>query len=56
MSAPAIFAPVDSRTFAIITEIQPCSTCGVMHAFFYNRDGKTRCIECDVKYQKGEGI
>jgi len=29
--------------------------CGAMAYFVINRDGKTRCIACDVKYQRRAG-
>ena len=32
-----------------------CPVCHRMHAFFRNRDGKTRCLDCDVKNERQRG-
>ena len=46
-----VFFMGPSDTFsAILNEPREC-VCGCMAAFVVNRDGKTRCVNCDVKYQ-----
>lgn len=35
---------------AFLSEPRPCS-CKRMAAAFINRDGETRCVECDVRYR-----
>lgn len=49
---PAIGIHRDERgvcTVAFLREPRECG-CGRMSAAFVNRDGASRCVECDVRY------
>jgi hypothetical protein len=38
----------------ILFEPRACG-CGRMTYFVVNRDGKTRCVDCDAEYQQRQG-
>lgn len=46
-----IFFTGPASTFSAILEKPIVCACGRMTVFVVNRDGKTRCLDCDVKYQ-----
>ena len=39
----------DCSAFIVLDEPRQCA-CGRMAAFVINRDGTSRCVECDAKY------
>jgi hypothetical protein len=47
-------APTLSGTPEIVNiaigDARECRSCHSMHVFFINRDGTTRCLDCDTKY------
>jgi len=51
-----VSGPLDNGNgfFAVVSEPRECA-CNRMTFFFINRDGKTRCIECDDKYKQEKG-
>lgn len=53
-TSEALFAPMGTRAFAVITKTARQCSCRVIHHLFVNRDGKTRCVDCDAQYRKGE--
>jgi len=38
----------------LLREPMRCGACGTMHVFFFNRDGRTRCCQCDDRIRISE--
>lgn len=51
-TSTAIFAPMGTRAFAIISKTARQCECKTMHFLFVNRDGRTRCTDCDAQYRR----
>ena len=52
-TAEAYFAVKQDATRIVLKEPRKCA-CGRMVMFVINRDGKTRCVECDYQYRKNK--
>ena len=44
----------DGAGLIVTKEPVECKFCRVMHAFFINRDGRTRCVDCDREGTNGK--
>ena len=49
MNNELLFGHQQGRILIVLAHPLPC-TCDRMTAFMVNRDGRTRCVECDEKY------
>jgi hypothetical protein len=45
-------AQKDGTVLILDAELPECKLCHTARAMFVNRHGKTRCVDCDAKYQK----
>lgn len=52
MKQPALIVAHDGRVARIVLSTPIACACGRMVMMVINRDGKTRCIECDEVYVK----
>lgn len=50
MNTPYISVGADATRLAVWPPVQ--CRCGRMTAFWINRDGRSRCIECDAEYRQ----
>lgn len=45
----------DGSMFVALERPARCGLCGVMHCWFVNREGRTRCFACDAEQRREEG-
>ena len=38
----------------LLADPHRCPFCGDEHCWFINRDGRTRCVDCDEKYRRSK--
>jgi len=39
----------------MLSKALECKGCHAMHMLFVNRNGQTRCVDCDRKFKEGKG-
>jgi hypothetical protein len=50
-----VMIAADGSSMIFASQPVECPLCGVMRGILINRDGRTRCWECDGLYRDGSG-